>query len=314
MQALQELNNEKKKVSVSEVITNIIINNLAYKNGKMSMPPWFYTPSKSYNPYTKIHYFGLNTFLLNDKPNNNKSDVYLRESDIKDIGGKIKKFAKANYIIQPTSSLLYSQLKYNNHENENNLKVKYLKVYNIDDLDTIEKIEDLSFLNLYDQYIFNKKLSNNIIRSLVKNTGLKIIIANAKPFYSSKRDTLVIPPINSYKDEASFYGELFRMLSFVVAHKKRLDMPEIKFENNIYTTNKLNEKRISYSSIVADMNMALLSSKVNNKYNVTRSKKYINTLIKTLKEDNRIILKASYQADVIKNYLLRLGLNYNTSK
>ena len=298
---------ENKKISVSEIITNRVINNLKNKNGEYSMPPWFNTPRKTYNPCTKSHFYGLNQLLLNKDIDQKRSDLYLREEDIELIGGDVADYAKPYYIIQPTSSFLFNQLKYTNDTDAHDLKVKYLKVYNYDDVYNISPSSTLAYLNLYEDYIFKKRESNNIVRAMVKGTDLRMILEGKESFYDKKRDILVMPSMDSYNNISSFYGNLFRVLSFAVSHPKRLNMPEIKFSKEIYTVNDFNEKRVTYSSIVADMTMAYISSKLNNPYKVQRSNEYIYSLINTLKDNHTILLKASYQSYVISNYLLKLG-------
>lgn len=117
-------------------------------------------------------------------------------------------------------------------------------------------------------------------------------------FYSPARDRVVVPLREQFQSVAEYYGTLFHELTHSTGHKNRL--------NRIKATAHFGDNEYSQEELVAEIGSAALlnQSGIETARSLRNSAAYIQSWLKALKNDKRMIVHASGQAAKAVNFIL----------
>lgn len=212
---------------------------------------------------------------------------YLGFNECKNLGGKIKKGAKAKIVVfwkmldkpeEKDGKVTVRQIPY----------LKYMNVFHIDDCEGIEPkhYEDtLRDFNPIDK-------AEQIIGGYVTRSGIALEhIKQGRAYYSPEQDKVVLPIKEQFTSEAGYYGTAFHELTHSTGHKSRLDRiaaGSFSFGDASYSKEEL-VAEIGSASI---LNMLGIETDASVRNNAA----YIQSWIKSLRNDKKLIVSAAGKA------------------
>lgn len=271
-------------MTVYEIVTESIIEKL--KKGAIPWKrPW--TGYAARNWVTQKEYQGLNQLLL-------EPGEYATWNQIKKAGGKVKKGA--------TSSLItFWKIQAFEEENEDGEIEKrtvpflrYYRVFNIADVEGLEpKWKEP------DHHHDPVEAAERIIKNY-EDQPLIIHQKNNRAFYTPATDTVTIPQTNQFEKIEEYYSTLFHELVHSTGHISRLN------RKNAATAAAFGSKAYSKEELIAEVGASFLCTKAGiDNDTLDNSAAYIQSWLKALENDPRMIVHASSQAQKAVDYIIK---------
>jgi antirestriction protein ArdC len=276
---------------VFTIITNRIIEQL-----EQSVIPWRKPWTEGGHPqnlFTKRPYTGMNTWLLGSL--GYEQNYFLTWKQIKAVGASVKKNEKGTMVIF-WKRLPPSQEQDNQEPQKLKSVLRYYYVFNIAQIDNLPEVVTIP----YPPDTINQiNACDEIIESIPHCPTIKH--GKQKAYYDPTNDYINMPKKDSFTTSAAYYGTLFHELIHSTGHYSRLNRKEIA-EPNGYGS-------IPYSieELTAEIGACYLNSIagiVNKEFD--NSVAYIKGWIDKLKNDKRIIVYASGQAQRATDYILNV--------
>ena len=275
-------------LNVYEMVTERIIKQL--EQGTIPwQKPWTGVRSGAFNRVSKKPYSLINQAIL-EKPGE-----YATFKQWKDLGGHIKKGAKAEMVV--FWKIIDVEEKNDKGEIEKK-KLPLLRYYNVFHISQVEGVEPLKEkLNTEIEPI---EEADRIIKEYVdrEHITFKECISD-KAFYRPMTDTVVVPLKEQFKNTNSFYQVAFHEITHSTGAQKRLDR-DIKelapFGSEIYSKEEL----------VAELGSAFLINHLGIETEGTfqNSASYIESWLQVLRNDNKFVVSASTKPEKAVNYIL----------
>ena len=251
--------------------------------------PWGGVLSGAFNRVSKRPYSLINQMLLEH------DGEYATFKQWKDLGGHIKKGAKAEMVV--FWKIIDVEEKNDKGEIEKK-KLPLLRYYNVFHISQIEGVEPLKEkLNTEVEPI---EEADRIIRDYVDREH--IIFNEHKSndaFYDPMTDMVVVPMKEQYQNINEYYSTTFHEITHSTGAQKRLDR-DIKelapFGSPIYSKEEL----------VAELGSAFLINHlgIETKGTFQNSASYIESWLQVLRNDNKFVVSASSKAEKAVNYIL----------
>ena len=320
-------------------ITDLIINTI----DKVGHLPWQKNwvgsgaDGAAKNYVSKKEYSGAN-FILNfdikfDEegkgylvPINFKQPYYLTFNQIRETGASLREGSKARRVIYYTMIFNFDNgtLKFKttdkakldefirtNGLTKEDLKrylshipvIKYYNVFRADDCTGLE----------FPKAVGNKKV-NPIDEAQRLIDGYKnppaYTFVGDKAYYQPASDTVNMPKINAFKNEASYYCTYFHELAHSTGAKKRLERD---------FSGKFGSKPYAFEELIAELGAVFLCSEAGILFQTKdNSAKYLKNwnkvLVTELENDNRFFLKASAQSQKAVNLILSRNTDKETEE
>lgn len=280
--------------SVYQIVTDRIVEQM----NKGIIPwqrPWHGTHDGAISYTTGKPYSLLNQILLG------KAGEYLTFNQIVQLGGKLKKGAKAGIV---TFCKYYTKEVPSENEGEEATQVnKYcLRYYNVYHLDDIEGI--------YSKYTEKEKVHHEpikiaemVISEYVSREGMGF--QNDKPsnraFYRPITDEVVVPMMEQFDEIAEYYSTTFHELTHSTGHRDRLNRKG--FEPGAMVA--FGSETYSQEELVAEIGSAICLNKVGIDCDKAfrNSVGYLQGWLKALGNDPKMIVFASAQAEKAVKYM-----------
>ncbi|PZW41633.1 antirestriction protein ArdC [Mesonia algae] len=179
--------------------------------------------------------------------------------------------------------------------------LKYYNVFNADDITGIDWGELPKNPNA------DKPLKERIeIAELIVNNmpnAPKILFEGDQPAYYPDTDSILMTPIEAFKDEQSYYTTIFHELTHSTGHGKRLKRFAVSSRSE--STKRDN----AFEELIAEMGAVFLSAEAGTLFKtLDNSAKYLSgwngRLVKEMKEDNRYFFRASSKSQAAADYIL----------
>lgn len=285
--------------NIYEVVTNRIIEQM-----QKGIIPWHQPWSaakadgatQAINYVTRREYSLINQFLLGEP------GEYLSFKQCKDLGGSIRKGAKSRMVVFYTK---YSFTKHNDETDEDELKsIPVLKYYNVFHINDCEGIK--SKIGTEEGEVKPAELdttAEEVIEGyLNRETALRFF--NDKPsnraYYSPAEDAVVVPMPTQYAHMGEYYSTTFHELVHSTKTKGRCD------RTGDGKANAFGDEIYSREELVAEIGSAMLCSAtgVETPKTFKNSVAYLQSWIKALKNDNRMIVWAASRAEKAARYIM----------
>ena len=268
---------------IYQEVTDRIIANL--EKGVMPwIKPWHTENTLDKNIVSQNEYNGINRLILG--MSGFHSNVWGSFKQWDSLGANVKKGEKGTAIVfyKPVASSKVND----QGENENSFYA-CLKTYYVFNAEQVEGIE------IKPRAVENKPfLNNELIDQLVANTGATIKHGGNSAYYRPSEDYINMPIKSDFKDEAGYYATLLHELTHWSGAKHRLDRTKGKrFADTAY----------AFEELIAEIGSAFLCEKYNVKGDI-RHEGYIASWLKALKDDNKMIFKASAYAQKSTDYIV----------
>jgi antirestriction protein ArdC len=276
------------KATVYEIITERIIERIETEGRLPWHKPWIEGFAR--NLVSKKHYRGSNVWLLNMAPFT--SPYWLTFKQAQSLGGTVRKGEKGWPVVYWQWFETKDKL---TGETKNVPLLRYYTVFNLQQCEGIEAPES-------DSRVMNAVESLDACESVIQGMSKRPEIRHERnqAFYSPQFDYVNMPKKEMFHDAPSYYHTLFHELTHSTGHESRLgrlkgDAVLAKFGSEPYAKEELvAELGASYLSGVA----GIQSTQEDN------SIAYLQGWIKALKNDPKLLVQASAQAQKAADFIL----------
>lgn len=275
-----------KNSFIYEKVNSIIISNL-----ESGVIPWKRSWSEGIpqNFISKKMYHGINFMLLSTT--DFASSFFLTFLQCKEKEGSIKAGEKGLPIVFFKMMDYFERNKKDEIEMKSFPFLRYSTVFNLQQT-TLYKDEEIE-----KTFFDAENIINNVPGLVLKNnfTGC---------YYSPKNDYISLPKENDFNCIDEYYSALFHELIHWTGHPNRLH----RFE-----TKKSDNESYSFEELVAEIGAAYLCNLANIKSDdiITNQTGYIQGWLKELKNDKKLIFKASAEAQRAVNFILNEEIKEN---
>ena len=267
---------------IYDEVTNRIIENLE-KGCIPWLKPWDTENTLDKNIKTGNEYNGINRIILGMSGFN--CNIWGSFKQWKDLGANVKLHEKGTAIVfyKPVSGVKVTS------EGE---EVIYNSVFTTSYIFNAEQVEGIE---IKPREIEDKPFLNNVmVDSMVSNTGAHIKHGGNSAYFSPNDDYINMPIKSDFNDEAGYYATLLHELTHWSGHKHRLDRTKGK---------RFGDTQYAFEELIAELGSAFLCEKFAVKGDI-RHEGYIASWLKALKNDNKMIFKASAYAQKSTDYIV----------
>lgn len=268
-------------MNVYEIVTDRILAEL--EKGKIPWEkPWIGGIDCPIKHTTGEPYSILNQILLGEP------GEYLTMNQCNKEGGRIKKGAKAKLVV-------FWKILEKEDEKSKMQKIPVLRYYNVFHINDCEGIKPKFERKQHPNGATKAQNAENIVSEYSSRTNLEISHANQLQAYYMPRKHLVnIPDMDRFKNTEGYYSTLFHELVHSTGNKKLLnrfpdDAKQAAFGSDSYSREEL----------VAEIgaNMLLNSMGIDTDKSNRNSVAYIQSWLRALKNDKRLIVSAAGHAE-----------------
>lgn len=293
------------KRDIYQEITNRIIEGL-----EKGIVPWksgLIMGDLPLNLSTKNHYHGINTLLLllDGYFNKRTSPYYATFKQVEALGGKVKKGAKGteivffSYIIKNIESgrqITTAEFNALTEEARENYEVSsYLKSYYVFN---VEQTEGLTIPEMESPSVFNSTIEACEAIIYGYEDIPKIKLAGIQPCYLPVLDRIECPAIDHFVNSEAYYAALFHELIHSTGHRSRLD------REGVTNISSRGIEIYSFEELIAEIGASFLCGMTRIlPTQIENSISYIDGWLKELKNDKKLIFKASAEAQKAVNYM-----------
>jgi len=279
---------------VYQIVTEKIIEKLE-KGQVVWQKGWL---ANKYNYQYKNNYRGINLLLL-DKPGGYLTFNQIKKMSKKDNNIKLKKGSKSEIIIAYTKKSYYKEVEKENGETEKE-KVEYMKpyyhrVFHESDVEGLES--SLKSKN----NISPIESAENIIENFEDKPKIERKLSD-KACYQPKLDKVITPKKEQFNDINEYYSTIFHELAHSTGNQKRLNRFSDSADQFIFAS-----ESYSKEELVAEISSAMLCNiaGIETEKTLNNSAGYIKSWIKKLKDDSKLIVKASNKAQKVVDYIVK---------
>jgi antirestriction protein ArdC len=270
------------KIDIYTEVTNRIIEKL--ETGCIPwIKPWDTENTLDKNIKTGREYNGINRIILG--MSGYQSNVWASFKQWSDLGAKVKLHEKGTRIVfyKPVAGVKVTS------EGE---EVSYNSVFTTSYVFNAEQVEGIE---IKPRDIEDKPFMNNVdIDNMVLNTGASIRHSGNSAYYKRDDDFINMPVKSDFNSEANYYATLLHELTHWSGAKHRLDRTKGK---------RFGDTAYAFEELIAELGSAFLCEKYAVKGDI-RHEGYIQSWLQALKNDNKMIFKASAYAQKSTDYLV----------
>ncbi|MBO4252243.1 MAG: DUF1738 domain-containing protein [Clostridia bacterium] len=249
----------------------------------------------AFNRITKTAYSPLNQMLLEH------AGEYATFKQWHDVGGYVKKGEKAEIVV---FWKIYEDKKTDNDGNETIVKIPILKYYQVFHISQIENVKPLEEKEVIDdnRIKFNSdEEAERIIETYKTRENIEIDFFGNEAYYSPSKDFIRLPEKFKFgKNGAEFYSTAFHEITHSTGAERRLG--RLKENGFSFFGNENYSKEELVAEIGAAGMLSLLNIETENSF--TNSTAYIQSWLKALKNDKKLIVSASSKAEKAIRYIL----------
>lgn len=283
------MKNNSTKFSVYEMVASRVIEQL--KKGTIPWrQPWFNVNDGAFSHRDGRCYSLLNQMMLGD------DHEYVTWKEIQKEHGKLKKGSRAKQVVFWTIFTKEILDEDGNKKTQTFPILRYYNVYDINDTEGIKPRERK--VGKAEEVPEAEKIVNDYIsRSGVKLTKTR---NSNRAFYSPIMDSITVPCKKQYDETSEYYSTLFHEMTHSTGHKSRL--------NRITDCAAFGSHEYSKEELVAELGAASLVNycglEVPESFN--NSVAYLDSWIKALENDSRMIVSAAGQAQKAMDLILNV--------
>jgi len=279
-----------KNSDVYKKVTDQIIKRM--QEGKFSWKrPWS-SIGVPMNYVTKKGYRGINAFITSFA--DFKSPFWLTMKQANKLGGKVIKGEKATTVVYWKILNIERENKVTG-ENETK-RIPLLRYYNIFNAEQIEGVEfkEIEGNENIGTVETLEEIFNNMPNKPVQKEG------GDRAYYNPTLDYIKLPVKKAFDSTEKYYSTLAHELVHSTGHTDRLNRATVMsgtfFENHDY----------SFEELIAEIGASFLSAigGINNEDTEKNSVAYLQSWIRALQNDSKLIFKASTQAQKAVDYIL----------
>lgn len=266
-------------MSVYEIVTEKIIEKL-----EKGVIPWRkpWVNGMAVNWKTQRAYRGINTMLL-------EPGEYATFKQIKEAGGKIKKGAKSEIVV------FWKWIEKEDEDGEIE-KIPFLRYYRVFEINSqVEGLESKRSDEVFEHDPIEE--GERIIEGFMDKPTISWVSGSA--YYQPFPDHVNVPPMKDFEKVEEYYSTIFHELVHSTGHKSRLNRKEVT------GTHAFGSEDYSREELVAEMGAAMLCGVTGiDNSTIDNSASYIQSWLRALKEDKKMVVTAGQRAQKAVDYIL----------
>ena len=279
------------KFDIYEAITERIIAELEKGNIPWEKPWTSRNGNLAVSHATGKPYSLLNQMIL-DKPGE-----YLTFNQVQQAGGRVKKGEKSSMVV----FWKWLKVKDENSEEGKEKEIPYLKYFNVFHIDQCEgvKAKRTTEKPLPATPAEINDAAQAIADGYLSRSGVTLHHAEGdRAFYSPSTDSVTLPKRLQFAETAEFYSTMFHELVHSTGHKTRLD--------RLSKPACFGSAEYSKEELVAEIGAATLVNHVGleSASSFRNTAAYIQSWLKVLRDDKRMIVSAAGKAEKAVNLIL----------
>lgn len=300
------------KISAEEILTNQLIE--FFEKGNTFKKDWnTTTKGKLINCQTSAEYNGSNVVLLmmHQILGGYPHSIYCGYGQGKTLKMRLKKGSKSARILMP---ILHSEEK-KDKEGKPVLDLlgdpvkttwtsfKTACVFNIDQFEDSEQKQKIfdKFVSTPDtqvQKFKDHKPTEKLINSYIKRESIKVFFGGNSAFYTPSADTVNMPSKEQFTNQCGFYGTYLHELIHSTGHQKRINRKTLTAPNT-------DKKSYCIEELITELAAVNLTHelKISTVDKLQNSAAYLESWVKTLKQDKKILFKLLKQSNEAIKYL-----------
>lgn len=219
---------------------------------------------------------------------------YLTFAQCQKEGGRVKKGEKSSMVV------FWKWIEQEDEENPDKVKkIPFLRYFSVFHIDQCEGIKPRHEIAAAPQAIEPDAAADAIIADYLKRSGVKLIHHEGdRAFYSPSTDSVTIPTLAQFKELAEYYSTAFHELTHSTGHASRL--------NRLTKVACFGSEDYSKEELVAEIGAAALVNHagLETSNSFKNSAAYVQSWLKALRDDKRLIVSAAGQAEKACNLIL----------
>lgn len=273
--------------AIYEAVTSRIIEQL-----EKGVIPWRKDWSDACVSYaTRKGYRGVNAMVL-DRPGE-----YITFNQAKELGGAVKKGAKSYPIVWYRP---YTYEAGTPDEHTVMLPARYYRVFHLSDTEGVPSKLDSSRAP-----VATSDDADKVVAGYAERTALTIRhVEQNRAYYALADDAVTMPTREQFNSTSGYYGTLFHELTHSTGHKSRLA------RSGITEYNRFGDVGYGKEELIAEIGSAMLYSLIGlgGQPEIENSAAYIQSWLRTIREDVKIITAAANAAQRAADFIL--GVQY----
>ena len=277
------------KTTVYQIVTDRIMSLL--EQGHIPWhKPWAGSDQLPKNLASGKEYRGVNIWLLHAA--GYAEPYWLSFKQVKDRGGYVRKGEKANIAV------FWKMLDVETEGKDGNKKIKHVPMLRYYNVFNVEQCEGVKYPETVKKHEHEPiKACENVIANMPNRPEIKHY--GAKAFYSPAFDRVVLPHNEMFDTAQGYYTTAFHELAHSTGHTGRLD------REGITKPHSFGDKSYSKEELCAEMGAAYLCGHCGiSPATIENSAAYIQSWLKALKNDNKLVVYAAAQAQKAADYIL----------
>ena len=248
--------------------------------------PWI-TSGAAISHSTGKPYSLLNQILLT------KPGEYVTFNQITADGGHVKKGAKSSMVV------FWKWIETEDEDNPGETKkIPFLRYYTVFHIDQTEGIKP-KYSKPLPNVAQPDEAAEAIVRDYLTRSGVRLIHDEGdRAFYRPSTDSITLPLLAQFKDAAEYYSTLFHEMTHSTGHHSRLD--------RLTKVAAFGSEDYSKEELIAEIGAATLVNYagLETSGTLTNSAAYIQSWLKAMQDDKRLIVSASGKAEKAVNLIL----------
>ena len=223
-----------------------------------------------------------------------KPGEYVTFSQIQKEGGRIRKGAKAQMVV------FWKWIETEDEQNPGEVKkIPFLKYFNVFHIDDCEGLKPKHMPAAPIQNLQPDAAADQIITDYLTRSGVKLVHQEGdRAYYRPSADTVTLPLLAQFKELSEYYSTAFHELTHSTGHASRL--------NRLSKVACFGSEDYSKEELVAEIGAAALVNHAGHETSSSfrNSAAYVQSWLKALRDDKRLIVSAAGQAEKACNLIL----------
>lgn len=268
-------------INIYEIVTNEIIKGL--EKGEVAWQKPWKGGVRPRNFKTMKPYNGINVLML--ALAGGSTPFFLTYNQVRDMGGSVKSGSTSSIIVHWNWTKKIN--KETGKEEQGNPVLRYYRVFNLD------QTAGIDYSHAFDQLASFEKIKP-CEDVLAGYTDMPLLTHNEqRGFYNVFEDRINMPDPKSFINEERYYATLFHECIHSTRHEKRLNREK-----------GADIEAYSKEELVAEIGAAMLNTITGIKSDtLENSVAYIQSWLKALRDDKRMIISAAAQAQKAVDYI-----------
>lgn len=247
---------------------------------------------------TGEHYKGINVLLLWMTANARgyTADQWMTFQQAKKLGASVRKGERGTGIV------FFKQITIEDKQTNEEKKVPVARAYTVFNVEQIDGLPEKYYPVQLDMFDSGARPIEEL-EAFYHSTGATIIKDGSQPryCYGPGKDQIHMPLVQQFETAHEYYGTLAHELIHWTGHSTRLDR-------------LASQKREHYAfeELIAEIGACFITAERGGIYDETNSAAYLQSWLKALKNDKRMIFKAAAAAQKASDYLIEAAATGRT--